>query len=203
MNQPSADIVNKGHVFLRFDEFYTQKPAFYQENLNAAVGVTKNLELSVNNTNAFNRSPVSDSLVFGFKYAPVKTKHFELFVGDQYVQPLTNKSFSRGDIVYEAVAVMAGDWRLTGGSYQSHNGVQLGNRAGVLAGIEYSTKPFKNGWSLGPGVDYATGAGSNGYLSPGLSFMKKTFFICPGYMIGNKHSTTGAHQSFVMVGYTF
>jgi hypothetical protein len=202
MNQPSADIVNKGHAFVRFDEFYTQTPAFYQENLNLAVGLGHNLEVSLNNTNAFNRSPVSDSLVLGFKYAPVKTKNFEIYVGDQFVQPLTNKTFSQGDIAYEAVAYSTHGFRFTAGSFQSHNGVQLGNRAGAIGGIEY-TKNISKNWAIGPGVDYASGAGTNGYISPGLNFMYKNFFFCPGYMIGNPHNPNGAHQSFIMAGYTF
>jgi hypothetical protein len=62
---------------------------------------------------------------------------------------------------------------------------------------------FKNGWMISPGADWASGSGANGYFSPGLMFSKKNFFVAPGYMIGNPHSTTGAHQSFVMIGYTF
>jgi hypothetical protein len=204
MNQPSADVVDKGKTFVRFDEFYTQNPAFYQENLNLAYGLGHNLEVSINNTNAFNRYPMQDSLVGGFKFAPVKTKHLTLFAGDQFVQPLTNKvpGFSHGNISYEAAAVTVGAWRLTGGAFQSHNGVQVGNRAGAIGGIEYM-KMFKNGWGLGPGVDYASGAGTNGYVSPGLMFMKGSFFICPGYMIANPRNPNGAHQSFVMIGKTF
>src|SRR5277367_4493604 len=99
MNQPSADVVAKGHTFVRFDEFYTQNPSFYQENVNLAYGLGHNLEVSLNNTNAFNRSPLQDNLVFGFKYAPIKTKYLTVYVGDQFIQPLTNKvpGFSQGD----------------------------------------------------------------------------------------------------------
>lgn len=205
MNQPSADVVGKSHVFVRFDEFYTQNPSFYQENLNLAYGLGHNLEVSLNNTNAFNRSPLQDNLVFGFKYAPIKTKYLTVYVGDQFIQPLTNKvsGFSQGDIVYEAAALSVGKFRFTGGSFQSHNGVALGNRSGALGGIEYTMKTFKNGWMLGPGIDYASGAGTNGYTSPGLNFMKGNFFICPGYMIANPKNPNGAHQTFLMAGYTF
>ena len=205
MNQPSADVVDKGKTFVRFDEFYTQKPAFYQENLNLAYGLGHNLEVSLNNTNAFNRAPMQDALVMGFKYAPVKTKGgFEIFVGDQFIQPLTNKvpGFSQGNISYEAAAYSTHGWRFTAGSFQSHNGVAVGNRAGAIGGIEYM-KMFTKNFGLGPGVDYASGAGTNGYTSPGLMFMYKTFFLCPGYMIANPKNPNGAHQSFVMIGYTF
>jgi hypothetical protein len=213
MNQPSADVVDKGKTFVRFDEFYTQNPAFYQENLNLAYGLGHlysydgGLEVSLNNTNAFNRFPMQDSLVAGFKYAPIKYNNGEWYVGYQFIQPLTNKmpGFSQGDIVYGAYAQKFGkdgQWRLTGGAFYSHNGVQVGNRAGAIGGIEYM-KMFKNGWGLGPGVDYASGAGTNGYVSPGLMFMKGSFFICPGYMIANPKNPNGAHQTFVMIGKTF
>ena len=205
MNQPSADVVAKGKTFVRFDEFYTQSPGFYQENLNLAYGLGRNLEVSLNNANAFDRYPVPDSLVVGLKYAPVKTKSLTLFVGDQFIQQLANKvpSFSRGNISYEAAALSVGNWRFTGGSFQSHNGVALGNRAGAVGGVEWTMVRFKNGWSLVPGVDYASGAGTNGYTSPGLGLAKGNFFLCPGYMIANPRNPNGAHQSFVMIGYTF
>lgn len=206
MNQPSADIVAKGHVFVRGDEFYTQHPAFYQENLNVAVGLFKNFEVSANSANLFNRAPFAESLVLGFKYAPYKSEHLTVYVGDQFIQPLTNKSsagFSQGNVSYEAAALSVGNFRFTGGSFQSHNGVALGNRVGALGGIEWTAKKFKNGWAIAPGVDYASGAGTNGYTSPGLTFAKGNFFACPGYMIANPQNTNGAHQSFLMVGYTF
>lgn len=228
MNQPSADIVDKGHTFVRFDEFYTQKPAFYMENLNLAYGLGHNLEVSLNNTNAFNRAPMSDALVLGFKYAPFKKEWLKcgkphaqptfkdpvtncvvervtFYMGDQFVQPLTNKmpGFSQGNITYEAAALSLGAWRFTAGAFQSHNGVQIGNRAGALGGIEY-TRMFNHGkWGLAPGIDYASGAGTNGYVSPGLNIMKGNFFLCPGYMIANPRNPNGAHQSFIMAGYTF
>jgi len=54
-----------------------------------------------------------------------------------------------------------------------------------------------------PSIDYASGAGSNGYATPGLMLAKSNFFACPGYMIANPHNMNGAHQSFLMFGYTF
>ncbi len=203
MNQPSADVVAKGHTFVRFDEFYTQKPAFYQENLNVAFGLFKNFEVSLNNVNAFNRQPTPDQLVFGFKYAPVKTDHWTVYFGSQLIQPLTSKYYSQGNFTYQGVAYSVGNWRFTGGSFYSHNAVAYGNRAGGMTGVEWTAKKFKNGWSLVPMVDWASGAGTNGYASPGISFNKGNFFFCPGYMIGNPHNPNGAHQSFIMTGYTF
>lgn len=203
MNQPSADVVNKDHLFVRFDEFYTQNPATFDENVNFAYGLGHNLEISLNNTNAFNHQPASDALVLGFKFAPIKTTHFEFYVGDQFIQPLNRKVVSHGDIAYEAVALMYGKLRLTGGSFQSHNGVALGNRSGALGGIEYTLHTFKNGWGIAPGIDWGSGAGTNGYTSPGLSFTKSSFFLCPGYMISNPHNPNGAHQTFIMTGWVW
>lgn len=206
MNQPSADTTPKGHVFVRADEFYSQAPSFYQENLNLAVGLVGNFELSLDASNAFNRAPLAASLVAGFKYAPYKGKHLTIYVGDQFIQPLTNKfsaGFSQGNISYEAAALSVGSFRFTGGSFQSHDGVALGNRAGAIGGIEWMAKKFKNRWSIMPGIDYASGAGINGYASLGLMFAKGNFFACPGYMIANPHNPNGAHQSFLMIGSTF
>jgi hypothetical protein len=204
MNQPSADIVDKGKVFVRSDEFYTQSPANFDENLNLAFGLGHNFELSLNGANAFGRASMPSFLVPGFKWAPIKTKNFEIFVGDQFWKPVTNiGSFHNGNVTYEAAAYKVGNFRFTGGTFQSINAYAQGNRAGALGGVEWMAKMFKNGWAISPGVDYASGAGSNGYTSPGVMFSKGNFFVAPGYMIANPHNPNGAHQSFVMTGYTF
>lgn len=195
MNVPSADVVSAGHVFVRADSFYTQSPAYFEENANVAVGVGHGLELSLNGADLSHESRV---VVPGFKWA-LKRGTFTGFVGDQVTLPVRGIV---GNNSYEALAWTRGNWRLTGGSFQSHNAVQFGNRAGVLAGVEWTAKTFRSGWALVPGIDWASGSGSNGYTSPGLMFMRKNFFFCPGYMIGNPGNKYGAHEAFVMIGTT-
>ena len=205
MNQPSADVVAKGKLFVRSDSFYTQDPAFYEQNINTAYGLFKNFEVSLNGVN-ISHTTSQAVIVPGFTWAIINNDNFTLYVGDQYWKPVANSIiYHNGNVSYEAAALkfFKGRLRLTGGSFQSHNAYQLGNRAGAIGGVEYSLHTFKNGWSLGPGLDYASGRGINGYTSPGLNIMKGNFFICPGYMIGNPHNLNGAHQSFVMIGYTF
>jgi hypothetical protein len=196
MNQPSADVPNQGGVFLRFDSFYTQHPAYFSGIFNTAVGLGFNAETSFNIADATHESRV---FVPGFKWQVWKKNNLIAYVGDQIIVP--NKG-NAGNNSYEAVAWSTGNLRFTGGSFQSHNSVQMGNRAGAFAGVEWTTRTFRNGWTLMPGIDWASGAGSNGYYSPGLSFMHKSFFVCPGYMIGNPGNKFGAHQSFVMIGVT-
>jgi hypothetical protein len=205
MNQPSADVVAKGKLFVRSDSFYTQSPAFFEQNVNFAYGVAKNLEVSLNGVD-INHTHTQAVVVAGFKYALVNNDNFTLYVGDQYWKPVANNIvYHNGNVVYEAAAFkfFHGGLRLTAGSFQSHNAYQLGNRAGAIGGIEIMKHVSKN-WMVGPGLDYASGAGLNGYTSPGLSFVyKENFFLCPGYMIGNPHNPNGAHQSFIMIGRTF
>jgi hypothetical protein len=220
MNQPSADIVGAGHLFVRSDSFYTQHPAYFEQFINFAYGLPTGkdhpLEISVNGSDLAHGSTVWQ-VVPGLKFAVAKSKGYddghgvEFYVGDQYWQPVANKTmwhivpgYSHGNVSYEAFAYKPnGSWRFTAGSYQSSNVYRPGFTSGAIGGIEYMTKPLYKGWMLGPGIDYASGSGSNGYASPGLSFMKGNFFLCPGYMIGNPHAMMGAHQSFVMIGYTF
>jgi len=203
MNQPSADIVDAGKLFVRSDSFYTQTPAYFFQQVNFAYGLGHNLEVSVNG-NDLAHGPTIWAVIPGFKWAPIKTKNFELYIGDQYWKPVSNFTwYHNGNVSYEAVAYKAGDWRFTGGSYQSVNAYRPGTTAGAIIGVEYGHNISKN-WMIGPGADWASGSGSNGYFSPGLMFMYKgNFFVCPGYMIGNPHAINGAHQSFVMIGYTF
>ena len=205
MNQPSADVVSKGSLFVRSDSFYTQSPAFFEQNVNLAYGLRKNLEVSLNDVN-ISHGTTPNVLVTGFKYAIINNDNFTLYVGDQYWKPVANNIvYHNGNVTYEAAAFKfrKGALRITAGSFQSHNAYQVGNRAGAIGGIEYTLHTFKNGWMIAPGIDYASGAGLNGYTSPGLNIMKGNFFICPGYMIANPKNPNGAHQSFVMIGYTF
>lgn len=202
MNVPSADVVAKGHVFVRADSFYTQHPAFYTENFNLAVGIGHGLELSVNGTGLAHYNDTI-SVVPGIKYAFYKTKNLTVFAGDQLTRPVRNTPYDVGNFAYAGAAYTYGKFRFTGGAWQSVNAVQIGQRAGGMGGVEWNMHTFKNGWMIAPGVDYASGAGMNGYTSPGLNIMKGNFFICPGYMIANPKNMNGAHQSFVMVGYTF
>jgi hypothetical protein len=202
MNIPSADVPNAGHVFVRSDSFYTQHPAFFMENFNVAVGLGHGLEASINGTGlAHYNYPIS--VVPGVKYAFYRGKSLTLYAGDQLTRPVRNTPYDVGNFTYAGAAYKVGSFRFTGGAWQSVNAVALGQRAGGMGGIEYMTKPLYKGWMLGPGFDYASGAGTNGYASPGLMFMKGNFFACPGYMIANSKNPNGAHQSFVMVGYTF
>jgi hypothetical protein len=207
MNQPSADVVDKGKLFFRSDSFYTQSDVPSSEHLwgneNFAYGLGHNFEVSLNFSDTYHSADVWQ-IVPGFKWAPYKGKNWEVFVGDQYWKPVSNiATYHNGNVSYEAAAYKTGNWRFTGGTFQSVNAYRLGNSAGAIAGVEWMAKMFKNGWSISPGVDWASGSGLNGYTSPGLMFSKGSFFVAPGYMIGNPHAVGGAHQSFVMIGYTF
>lgn len=197
MNIPSADVVNKAHVFLRADSFYTQHPSYFSETTNFAVGLGHGLELSANETD------LNHGLTFvvpGFKWQVFNTGALSFYVGDQGTMAVNGRSY--GNNSYEAAALKLGSVRLTGGSFQSFNSIKAGYRAGAMAGLEWNAVTFKNGWSLGPGADWSSGTGSNGYTSLGLGFAKKSFFVCPGYMIANPNNPYGAHQSFVMIGFT-
>lgn len=219
MNQPSADVVDAGKLFVRSDSFYTQTPAYFFQQINFAYGVGHGLEVSLN-ANDLAHNSTTYALVPGVKYAPLKKAlgkcrmtagaddcgydTIEVYVGDQYWKPVANNIvYHNGNVTYEALAYKRGDLRFTVGTFQSINAYRPGTTAGVIAGIEYMHTLTKN-WMIAPGVDYASGSGTNGYTSPGLGFVYKgNLFLCPGYMIGNPHAIAGAHQSFVMIGYTF
>lgn len=200
MSQPSADVVAMGHYFVRSDTFYTQSPVSLIENLNVAYGLIPNLEVSLNGTNVLTRFPTSGAVVAGFKYITHKSKYMTIYVGHQVIQPLDN--LPRGNLSYQATAITVGNFRITTGAFQSVNAVAPGERTGAIGGIEW-TKQISKNWMVGPAVDYASGAGTNGYTSIGLNIMAKKLMISPGYMIANPKNPNGAHQSFVMVGYTF
>src|ERR1700675_1160767 len=128
MNQPSADVVAKGSLFVRSDSFYTQSPAFFQQNVNFAYGVAKNLEVSLNDVN-ISHTTTPNTLVAGFKYALINNENFTFYVGDQYWKPVANNVlYHNGNVTYEAAAFKfkKGAIRITAGTFQSHNAYQLG-----------------------------------------------------------------------------
>jgi hypothetical protein len=198
VNIPSADITPANHLFVRSDSFYTQSPSYFVETGNFSYGLGHGLELSTNVTNLTHSASIF--AVPGFKWA-IKRGDFSFFVGDQIAVPMNTGEV--GNTSYEAVAWSKERIRLTAGSFQSYDAVQAGNRMGALLGLEWTMKTFHDGWALTPQADWASGAGSNGYVSLALAFMKGSFFASPGYMIGNPHNLYGAHQYLFMTGYTF
>lgn len=195
MNIPSADVPNAGHLFMRSDSFYTQNPANYSENLNIAFGLWGTAEFSLNGVNVTRESKY---IVPGFKWQVIKNSSFTLYIGDQVLAPISRNAYS--NLVYEASSYTQRNIRFTIGSFHLQDA--QGSHNGPMAGIEWTAKMFKNGWMIIPGIDWASGAGANGYASPGIMFQKKSFFISPGYMIANPHNPNGSHQTFVMIGAT-
>jgi hypothetical protein len=94
MNQPSADIVDKGHLFVRSDSFYTQKPAYFFENvINFAYGLGHNLEVSVNGSDLAHGSDIWQ-IVPGFKWAPIKNEELRALRRRPILETLSNFTLS-------------------------------------------------------------------------------------------------------------
>jgi len=168
MNQPSADTAPKGHVLFGRTSF-TPSPSFYQENLNLAVGLASNFETEPQCQQRIQRAPTGGFPGGRVQVCALQGKHLTVYVGDQFIQPsLTSlrRVFPRQHQLRGRCS-QRGELQVHWGSFQSHDGVALGNRAGAIGGIEWMAKMFKNGWSIMPSIDYASGAGMNGYASQG------------------------------------
>lgn len=203
MNVPSADVTDKGHVYFRADSFYQPSPALYSFNGNLAVGLGHNFEIDLNGMNLVHPNQQS-AVMPGFKWAAYKGKSWTLFVGDQLMQPVTNKQYSQGNFVYYAAAYTKGNLRVTGGAWDSQNTYAPGNRNGALAGVEYTVKTFKNGGSIVPTFDYESGNGLNGYQSYGVMiYPTKRLMILPAYDVGNSNATKGNHFAALFIGWMF
>jgi hypothetical protein len=206
MNVPSADVTDKGHAYFRGDSFYQSSPAAYNFNGNLAVGLGYGLEVDFNGINVIHSGQQS-AVMPGFKLAPYKAANFELYVGDQLMQPLSHKLYARGNFVYAAGAYLVDKLRLTAGAWDSSNMESVGNhgnQAGVLFGIEYTAKSFRNGGSLVPCFDWESGYGLNGYSSFGMMYYpSKRLMILPAYDVGNRSATKGNRFAALFIGIMF
>lgn len=203
MNVPSADVTDRGHLYFRADSFYQPNPAAYNLNGNLAFGLGHNLEIELNGMNLIHLGQQS-AVMPGFKWDAYKGKSVTLYVGDQFMQPVTNKLYSQGNFVYAAAAYTKGNLRLTGGAWDSQNSFASGNRNGALAGVEYTAKTFRNGGSLVPTYDFESGNGLNGYSSFGVMvYPVKRLMILPAYDVGNSGATKGNHFAALFIGLMF
>jgi hypothetical protein len=203
MNVPSADVTDKDHLYFRGDSFYQPSPALYSFNGNFAFGLGHNFEVDLNGINLVHPNAPS-AVMPGFKWTFYKGKNLTLYVGDQFTEVLTHKTYSHGNFAYAAAAYTRGNLRLTGGVWNSQNSMALGNHSGALAGVEYTIRTFKNGGSLVPAFDWESGNGLNGYSSYGIMiYPVKRLMILPAYDVGNSGATRGNHFAALFIGIMF
>lgn len=217
MTVPSADVLDKGKSFVRFDLSYAPETVNFGIAPNFVYGTNllgKKTEVGVN------LETISKGDVAPISIVPnVKVRLFEsisesqdslttIYVGTKLYLPVHNKSYgSAGNYFYAAGSFLADSGtRFTAGVYNQQNVFARGNRTGVLLGFEQ----WVHGRDIDgqyvpdvtPQVDWQSGHGGNGYLSLGVQILAtKKIFVLPSYALGNSSVGRGNHAATLYVGF--
>jgi hypothetical protein len=202
LNVPSADVLDKGKAYVRFDT--THYPVLNGTTFapNFIYGIGHNVEVGLN------FEALSDPTTFAtgafvpnFKYRYDRLlqngEGIVFTVGDKIYIPVHNRSYRAGNYLYAtATLVVDSGFRLGGGAFNSQDVVAKGNRTGAIVTVE---QMLNDKFTLA--ADWQSGKGSNGYLTAGLmTFPTKRIMIIPAYQLGNT-SASRNHGFTLFVGF--
>ncbi|MCY7348778.1 MAG: hypothetical protein LH614_21525 [Pyrinomonadaceae bacterium] len=208
-NVPSADILDKGKVYLEFDASF--KPnnqdalrRFLSFVPRFVVGAGGNVEVGLNLIGNVNPGTDATTLVPAVKYRfyQNKKKDLTLFAGNNFYIPVRNKSYNFGTYTYAAVAKsFKTNIRVTAGAFVFSKNVVVQNAA--RGGGQFSIEQTVNS-KLTVSTDWLTGKHSNGYFTPGAAYKfnpQLTGYFA--YSIGNADAKKGNHFFLFELGYNF
>lgn len=208
-NVPSADVLDKGKVYLELDAAFktnNQKALrrFSSFVPRAVVGVGRNVEVGLNLLGNINPGTDATTLVPTVKYRfyQNKKKDLTLFAGNNFYILVRNKSYNFGTYTYAAVAKsFKTNTRITAGAFVFSKNVVAPKAA--RGGGQFAVEQTINS-KLTVSADWLTGKHSNGYFTPGIVYKpaaKVTAYFA--YSIGNADAKKGNHYFLVELGYNF
>lgn len=191
-NVPSADILDKGKVYLELDATFRFNDTrslnkFSSAVLRAVVGTGGNVEIGLNLTGNINPGADATTLASAVKWRAYNNdeKGLAIVVGDNLLVPVRNKTYRVGNYAYAQISKTIKETngtRLTaGGYYFTKKVVSKAARGGGQFSLE---QPVNK--SLTVAADWFTGRHSAGYFTPGVIFKphpRLTGYL--GYSIGN------------------
>jgi hypothetical protein len=205
-NVPSADVLDKGKVYLELD--VSAKPndddalnKFSSFVPRVVVGAGGRVEIGLNITGNIQPGPDTTTLVptAKWKFYQGKDNGVALVVGDNLYLPVRNRGYKVGNYVYAEISkTFKQGTRLTVGGYDfTRNVVAVRNRAGGQFGFE---QPVNKKVTIA--ADWLTGKHGAGYFTPGVVFKigpKITGYAA--YSIGNQNPGQGNHFFLLELGY--
>ena len=207
-NIPSADILDKGKVYVELDAAFKIKSEDALQKFSSfvprvVVGTGGNVEVGLNITGNIQPGTDATTLVptVKWRFYQNKKKDLALFAGNHFFIPVRNRSYKFGTYTYAAIAKTINKTRLTAGAYAFSKNVVAprASRAGGQFGVEHNVNS-----KLTLAADWLTGRHSNGYFTPGIIYKptdKVTTYF--SYSIGNSEARRGNHFFLFEIGYTF
>lgn len=205
-NVPSADILDKGKVYVELDaSFKTNNQdalrRFSSFVPRAVVGAGGNVEIGLNVTGNVQPGADATTLVptLKWRFYQNNKKDFAVFGGNHFYIPVRNRSYNFGSYTYLAAAKTINKTRLTAGAYiYSRNVVApKAARGGGQFAVEHAVNS-----QLTLAADWITGKHSSGYFTPGVIYKPHprvtTYF---SYSLGNAQLKQGNHYFLFEFGY--
>lgn len=204
VNVPSADVLDKGKVYVEFDASYK-----FDRNSNLGrfssfvprivVGVGKKIEVGMNVLGNFNPGSDSTTFVPTIKAKVYDKESWSIVTGANIYIPARNRAYNIGSYTYAQVSKsFKSNTRITAGAYHASNNVFASNaqRAGGQFGVEQS---INSKFSIGG--DWITGKHAGGYFTPVLTYKPHPkVAIYQGYSIGNTGAKAGNHFFYTAIG---
>ncbi len=206
-NVPSADILDKGKVYLEFDAGVkpTNQAALRRFSAfvpRGVVGIGNNVEVGLNLIGNLNPGTDATTLVPAVKYRfyQNKKKDVSLVAGNNFYIPVRNKSYDFGTYTYAAAAKsFKTNTRLTAGAFVFSKNVVApkATRGGGQFAVEQTINS-----KLTISADWLTGRHSNGYFTPGVVYKPHPQFTTYfAYSLGNAQLKQGNHYFLFEIGY--
>ena len=206
VNVPSADVLDKGKVYVEFDASYK-----FDKNANnvvgqfssfvprVVVGIGNKIEVGVNVLGNIQPGADATTVVPTIKAKVYDKESWSIVTGANIYLPVRNRAYNIGSYTYvQASKTFKSNTRLTFGGYHVSKNVfaSQAQRAGGQFGIEQS---INSKFSIG--ADWITGRHAAGYVTPVLTYKPHPkVAIYQGYSIGNADANRGNHFFYTAIG---
>ena len=182
-NVPSADVAEKGMIFVQHESQFSNKFGLHTEY--SALGIGKHTELDLTLFGVGTRNIRNEVLGVGFKTSlPLHEKsETKLTLGT--LVPISLKGHGVGGYAYSHLST-----RLPKMKTRITSGVFVGTTVlfgrDIVCNISGIEQPITKNLSIV--VDWYSGKHSNGFLIPGVAYTFKPFTLWAGYQIRNKRA---------------
>lgn len=206
VNVPSADVLDKGKVYVEFDASYK-----FNKNSNntlnkfssfvprVVVGIGNKIEVGMNLIGNIQPGSDATTIVPSIKAKVYDKESWSIVTGANIYIPVRNRAYNIGSYTYlQASKTLKSNTRLTFGGYHASKNVfaSQAQRAGGQFGIEQS---INSKFSIG--ADWITGRHAAGYVTPVLTYKPHPkVAIYQGYSIGNTDANRGNHFFYTAIG---
>jgi hypothetical protein len=206
VNVPSADVLDKGKVYVELGSVYkfNTNPTNTVNKFSSfvprvVVGIGNKIEVGMNLIGNIQPGADATTVVPTIKAKVYDKESWSIVTGANIYIPVRNRAYNVGSYTYvQASKSFKSNTRLTFGGYHTSKNVfaAQAQRAGGQFGIEQS---INSKFSIG--ADWITGRHAAGYVTPVLTYKPHPkVAIYQGYSIGNADANRGNHFFYTAIG---